>query len=231
MLYSLLGYQSCLLQVAPELKICIFIDYNIISKKITPFYMYYEMLKASSFHLVTLFFCVFIAIHLYKLAVQSPSRVWLFATPWTAACQISLSLTISQSLPKFMFIALVMLFSHLILWLPLLLLPSIFPNIRNFSNESPVHITWPKYWSFSFSISPSSEYSGLICLKIDRLDLLAVQGTLKSPQYHSSKALILWHSAFFTIQLSPPYMTTGNTIALTIWTFVGRPISLLFNTV
>ena len=115
--------------------------------------------------------------------------------------------------------------NHLILCHPLLLLPSIFPSIRIFSNESALHIRWPKYWSFSVSISPSNEHPGLISFRRDWLDLLAVQGTLKSLlQHHSSKASILWHSAFFTVQLSPPYMTTGKTIALTRWAFVGRVI-------
>ena len=119
---------------------------------------------------------------------------------------------------------------HLILCRPLLLLCSIFPSIGDFSNESILHIRWPKYWSFSFSISPSNEYSGLISLRIDWLDLLAVQGTLKSLlQHHSSKASILWCSAFFIVQLSHPYMTTGKTIALSRWTFVGKVMSLLFN--
>ena len=120
--------------------------------------------------------------------------------------------------------------SHLILWRPLLLLPSIFPSIRVFSNKSALHMRWPKYWSFSFSISPSNEHPGLICFRMDWLDLLAVQGTLKSHlQHHSSKASILWCSAFFTVQLSHPYMTTGKTIALTRETFVGKVMSLLFN--
>ena len=120
--------------------------------------------------------------------------------------------------------------NHLILCHPLLLLPSIFPSIRVFSNESVFHIRWPKFWSFSFSISPSNEYSGLISLRMDWLDLLAVQGTLKSLlQHHSSKASILRHSAFFIVQLSHPYMTTGKTIALTRGTFVGKEVSLLFN--
>ena len=119
---------------------------------------------------------------------------------------------------------------HLILCCPLLLLPSIFPSIRVFSNESALGIRWPKYWSFSFSISPSNEYSGLMSFKMDWLDLLAVQGTLKSLlQHHSSKASILHHSAFFIVQLSHPYMTTGKTIALTVWTFVDKVMSLLFN--
>ena len=120
-------------------------------------------------------------------------------------------------------------YSHLILCHPLLLPPSIFPSIRVFSSESVLRIRWPKYWSFSFSISPANEYSGLISLRIDLLDLLAVQGTLKSLQHHSSKASILWCSAFFIVQLSHAYMTTGKTIALTRWTFVGKVISPLFN--
>ena len=128
-----------------------------------------------------------------------------------------------------MSVELVMPSNHLILCHPLLLLPSIFARIRLFSNESAVRIRWPKYWSFSFSISPSSEYSGLISFRMDWLDLLAVQGTLKSLQHHSSKASILWCSAFFMVQHSHPYMTTGKTIALTRWTFVGKVLSLLFN--
>ena len=120
--------------------------------------------------------------------------------------------------------------NHLILCHPLLLLPSIFPNIRVFSNESALHIRWPKYWSFSLSVSPSNEHPGLISFRMDWLDFLAVQGTLKSLlQHHSSKASILWHSGFFTVQLSHPYMTTGKTIALTRWTFVGRVMALLLN--
>ena len=135
------------------------------------------------------------------------------ATPWTAACQASLS--ISSNLPKLMSIESVMPSSHLILCCPLLLLPSIFPSIRIFSNESVPHIRWPKYWSFSFSISPSNEYSRLISFRMDWLDLLTIQGTLKSLlHHHSSKAPILWHSAIFIVQLSHPYMTTGKTIAL-----------------
>ena len=131
--------------------------------------------------------------------VRLPSRVRLFATPWTAACQASLSLTISRSLSKFMSIASVMPSNHLILCRPLFLLPSIFPSIRDFSNESAVHIRWPKYWSFSFSISPSSEHSGLISFKIDWFDP-AVQATLKSPLlHHSLKTSILWHSAFIIV--------------------------------
>ena len=125
---------------------------------------------------------------------------------------------------------LVISFNHLVLCHSLLLLPSIFPSIRVFSNESVLCIRWPKYWSFSFSISPSNEYSGLISLRIDWLDLLAVQGTLKSLQHHISKASVLWCSAFFIVQLSHTYMTTGKTIALTRWTFVSKVMSLLFNT-
>ena len=163
-------------------------------------------------------------------SVQSLSRVQLFATPWTAARQASLSITNSQSLPKPMCSKSVMPSNHLILCHPLLLLPSVFPSIRVFSNESVLRIRWPKYWSFSFNISPSNEHSGLISFRMDWLDLLAVQGTLKSMlQHHSSKASILRCSAFFIVQLSHPYMTTGKTIALTRWNFVGKIMSLLFN--
>ena len=162
-------------------------------------------------------------------SVQSLSCVWLFVTPWTAAHQASLPITNSESLLKLMSIEFVRASNHLILRCSLLLLPSIFPSIRVFSNESVLCIRWPKYWSFSFSISPSNEYSGLISLRRD-LGLLAVQGTLKSLlQHHSSKASILQRSAFFIVQLSHPYMTTGKTIALTRWTFVGKVMSLLFN--
>ena len=162
-------------------------------------------------------------------SVQSLSCVQLFGTPWTAAHQASLSIINSWSLLKFMSIKLVMAFNCFILCHPLFL-PSIFPSIRVFSNESVLHIRWPKYWSFSFSISPSSEYSGLIFFRIDWLDLFALQGTLKSLlQQHSSKASVLWHSAFFVVQLSHPYMITGETTALTRWTFVGKVMSLLFN--
>ena len=144
-------------------------------------------------------------------SVQSLSHVWLFVTPWTAAHQASLSITDSWSLIKLMSIELVMPSNHLILCRPLLLPSSIFQSIRVFSNESVLHIRWPKYWRFSFSISPSSEYSGLISFGMHWLDLLAVQGTLKSLlQHHSSKASILWPSAFFIVQLSHPYMTTGK---------------------
>ena len=153
-----------------------------------------------------------------------------FVTPWTSACQASLSIINSWSLLKLMSIASVMPSNHLILCWHLLLPPSIFPSIRVFSNELVLHIRWPRYWSFNFSISPSNEYSGLISFRMDWLDLLAVQWTLKSLlQHHSSKASIIWHSAFFIVQLSHPYMTTGKTIALTRWTFVGKVMSLLFN--
>jgi len=163
-------------------------------------------------------------------SVQLLSCVQLFATPWTAACQATLSITNSQSLLKLTSIKLVIPSNHLILCRPLLLLPSIFPSIRVFSNESALRIRWSKYWSFSFGISPSSEYSGLTSFRMDWFDLLAVQGTLKSLlQHHSSKASILWLSAFFMVQLSNPYMTTGKTIALTRQTFVGKVMSLLFN--
>ena len=149
-------------------------------------------------------------------SVQSFSCVRLFATPWTATCQASLSITNSRSSLKLMSIELVMPSNHLILCHPLLLLPSIFPSTRVFSNESAICIRWPKYWSFSFNISPSNEHPALISCRMDWLDLLAVQGTLKSLlQHHSSKASILWRSAFFIVQLSHPYMTTGKTIALT----------------
>ena len=163
-------------------------------------------------------------------SVQSLSHVWLFATLWTAAHQAFLSITNSWSLLKLMPIELVMPYNHLILCHPLLLLPSIFPSIRVFSNESALLIRWPKYWSFSFNMSPSNEHSGLNSFRMDWLNLLAVQGTLKSLfQHHSSKASIFRCSAFFIVQLSHPYTTTGKTIALTRWTFVGKVISLLFN--
>ena len=161
-------------------------------------------------------------------SVQSLSCVRLFATPWTTAHQTSLSLTNFWSLLKLMSIKSVMASNHLILCHPLLLLLSILPRIKVFSSESVLHIRWPKHWSFSFSISSSNEYSGLISFQMDWLDLLAIQGTLKSLlQHHSSKASILWCSAFFIVQLSHPYMTTGKTIALTRWTFFGKVMSLL----
>ena len=152
--------------------------------------------------------------------VHSLSHVRLFATTWTTAGQASLSITISRKLIKPMSIEWVMPSSHLILCPPLLLLPSIFPSIRVFSNESALRIRWPKYWSFSFNISPSNEHSGLISFRMDWLDLLAVQGALKNLlQHHSSKTSILGRSAFFIVQLSHPYMTTGKTMALARQTF------------
>ena len=163
-------------------------------------------------------------------SVQSLSRVRLFATPWIAAHQASLSITNSQSSLRLTSVESVMPSSHLILCRPLLLLPPIPPSIRVFSNESTLHMRWPKYWSFSLSIIPSKEHTGLISFRMDWLDLLAVQGTLKSLlQHHSSKASILQRLSFFTVQLSHPHMTTGKTIALTRWTFVGKVMSLLFN--
>ena len=161
---------------------------------------------------------------------QLLSRVQLFATPWIAAYQASLSITNSWSSLRLTSIESVMPSSHLILWRPLLLLATIPPSIRVFSNESTLHMRWPKDWSFSFSIIPSKEIPGLISFRMDWLDLLAVQGTLTSLlQHHSSKASILRHSAFFTVQLSHPYITTGKTIALTRRTFVGKVMSLLLN--
>ena len=152
------------------------------------------------------------------------------ATPWTAACQTSLSITSSRSSLRLTSIEWVMPSSHLILCHPLLLLPQIPPSIRVFSNESTLRMRWPKYWSFSFSIIPSKEHPGLISFRMDSLDLLAVQGTLKSLlQHQSSKASILWHSDFFMVQFSHPYMTTGKAIALTRRTFVGKVMSLLLN--
>jgi len=157
-------------------------------------------------------------------SAQFLSCVRLYATPWTAACQASLSITNSRNLLR------LLPSNRLILCHPLLLLPLMFPSIRVFSDESVLHISWPKYWNFSFSISPSNEYSGLISFRMDWLDLLADQGTLKSLlQHHSSKSSILRHSAFFIVQLSHPYMTTGKTIALTRWTFISKVMSLLFN--
>ena len=156
-------------------------------------------------------------------------RVWLSVT-WTAAHQASLSITNSWSLLKLMSIAMVMPSNHLILCRPLLFLPSIFFSIRVFSNESVLCTRWPKYWSFSFNISLSNEYSGLIFFRMDWFDLFAVQVSLKSLlQHHSSKASVLQHSDFFGVQLSHPYMTTGRTMALTSWTFVGKVMSLPFN--
>ena len=163
-------------------------------------------------------------------SVQSLSRVRLFVTPWTALCQASLSITNSWSWPKLMSIEPVMPSNHLILCRPLLLLPSIFPSIRVFSDESALHMRWPKDWSFSFNISPSNEHPGLISFRMDWLDLLAVKGTLKNLlQHYSLKTSILRCSAFFIVQLSHPYTTTGKTIALTRWTFVDKVMPLRFN--
>ena len=164
------------------------------------------------------------------ISVQSLSHVWLFVTPWIATCQASLSITNSRSSLKLTSIKSVMSSSHLILCRPLLLLLPIPPSFRVFSNESTLCMRWPKYWSFSFSIIPSKDIPQLISFRMDWLDLLAVQRTLMCLlQHHSSKASILQHSAFFTVQLSHPYMTTGKTIALTRWTFVGKVMSLLFS--
>ena len=169
-------------------------------------------------------------IHVPLAVVQLLSHVPLFATPWTAAHQALLLSTVSQSLLKLISIEPVMPSNHLILCCPLLLLLSVFPSIRVFSNKLALRIRWTKYWSFSFSNSPSNECSGLISFRIDWLDLLAVQGTFRSLlQHHKSKASILWHLAFFMVQLSYPYMTTGKTIALTVQTFVDKMMSLLFN--
>ena len=166
---------------------------------------------------------------LFSSSVQFLSPVRLFVTLWTAAHQASLFIN-SWSLLKLMSIKSVMPSNHLILCRPLLLQPSIFPRIRVFSNQSVLRIRWPKYWSFSFSISASDEYSGLISFRIDWLDFLAVQGTLSSLlQQHCSKASVLQGSTLFVVQLSHPYVTTGKTIALTRWTFVGKVMSLLFN--
>ena len=163
-------------------------------------------------------------------SVQPLSCVRPFVIPWISAHQASLSITSSRSLPKLMSIKLVMPSSHLILYHPLHLLPPTLPNIRVFPNESALCIRWPKYWSFTFSISPSNEHPGLISFRMDWLGLLEVQGTLKSLlQHHSSKASILWCSAFFTVQLSHPNMTTGKTIALTRRNFFGKIMSLLLN--
>ena len=165
------------------------------------------------------------------VVVQLLSPFSLFVTPWTAAYQASLSFTISQMLFKLMFIELVIPSNHFDLCCSPLLLPSIFPRISILSNESALHIRWPKYWSFSFNISLSNEYSGLISFRIDWFDLFSVQETLNSLlQHHSSKASILWCSALFMAQISHPYMATGKTIALTIWTFVGKVMFLLFST-
>ena len=172
--------------------------------------------------------------HTHDVLVQSLSCVRIFASLWTAACQASLSFTILWSLFKLMSIESVVPSKHLILCCPLLLRPSVFPSMWVFFNELTLQIRWPKYWSFSFSIIPSNEYSGLIFFRIDWFHLLAVQGTLKSLQNHSLKAPVLQCSAFFMVQLSDPYMTTGKTIVfwfltLTVWIFDGKVMSLLFN--
>ena len=181
--------------------------------------MYFQMFSLFSL-LCLLSFHNFLFCILQFSSVQLLSRVRLFATPWIATCQASLSITNSQSSPRLTSVESVMPSSHLILCRPLLLLPPIPPSIRVFSNESALRMRWPKYWSFSFSISLSNEHPGLISFRMDWLDLLVVLGTLKSLlQHHSSKASILRHSAFIMVQLSHLYMTTGNTIALTIWTF------------
>ena len=180
---------------------------------------------------------IYILIYLYKFivsvqfsSVQLLSSVWLFATPRSTAHQASLSITSSQGLLKLRSIESVMPSNHLILCHPILLLPPNPPSIRVFSNESNLCMRWPEYWSFSFSISPCSEHPGLISFRMDWVDVLAVQGTLKSLlQHHSSKAWICRRSAFFTVQLSHPYVTTGKTITLTRWTIVGKVMSLLFN--
>ena len=181
--------------------------------------------------------CSFILSHLVYVAAHASQSVSSVAqlcltlcNPMTAAHQASLSITNSRSLHTLMSIESVMPSNHLILCRPLLLPPSIFPSIRVFSSESALHIRWPKYWSFNFNISPSNDYSGLISFRMDWLGLLEVQGTLKSLlQHHSAKASILWRSAFFTVQLSHPYMTTGKTTALTRCTFVYKVMSLFFN--
>ena len=184
--------------------------------------------RVSFWRAIFIFICY---LHFYQFSSdQLLSRVRLVATSCTTAHQASLSITNSQSLLKLMFIESVMSSHHFILCHLLLLLPSIFPSITVFSNESALRIRWPEYWSFSFNISPFNEHSGLIFFRMDWLDLLAVQGTPKSLlQYHSSKASILWPSAFFIIQLSHPYMTTGKTIALTRRILVDKVISLLLN--
>ena len=194
--------------------------------------MLLQMALFHSFYAWVIFHCVCVCVCVYIyifVAIQLLNCVWLFVTTWTAACQASLSITNSWSLLKLMSIESVMHSNHLTLCRPLLLLPSIFPSIRVFSNESALLIRWPKYWSFSFSISPSNEYLGLISFRMNCFDLFAVQGTLKSLlQNHSSKASILRCSTFFMVQLSHPYMTTGKTIALTIWTSVSKVMSLLY---
>ena len=167
--------------------------------------------------------------HTHTSVIQLLSRAWLFVTPWTTAGQVSLSFTISQSLPSSCPIESVKPSIRLIFCCPLLLLPSVFLSIRVFSNESALCIRWPKYWSFNFSISPFSEYLGWISFRIDWFDILAVQGTLKSlPQHHSLKASVLWDWAFFMVQLSHLYMTTRKTIVFIIWTYLNKVMSPLF---
>ena len=186
--------------------------------------MHFHMLTKKQIHLRWL------TISVQFSSIQSLSRVQLFETPWTAACQASLSITSSQSLHKLLSIESVMPSNHLVLCHPLPLLPSIFPSIKVFSNKSGLHIRLSKYWNFSFSNSPSNEYSRQISFQMDWLDLLPVQGTLKRLlKHHSSKALNLQCSAFLIAQLSHPYMTTGKNIALTRRTFVGKVMSPLFN--
>ena len=193
------------------------------------FLILYEFLKNMHVRVIVLEFYCWVCF--YVDFVQLPTHIWLFATPWTAPCQVSLLLTISWSLPKFMSIVSVMPSSHLILSCPLFLLSSILPSIQDFSNESAVCIRWPKFWSFTFSISPSNVYSGLISLMIDWFDLLADQRTFRRLLQHNSlKASILCCSAFFMVQVSQHYVPTGKTIALTIRTFVSRVMSQLFNT-
>ena len=207
------------------------------------FYLFQEPIQGTILHLLImslsapLGYKIFFKLTLFLMTVlrstvvvQLLSHVWLFATPWTAAHQACLPFTISLSLLKFISTESVKTSNHLILCHSLLLLPSIFPSIRVFSNESALRMRRPKYWSFSFSISPSNDYSRLISFRIYWFDLLTVQGTLKSLlQHHSSKASIFWHPAFFMVQLSHLYMTTGKTIVLTIQTFVSKVTSLLFN--
>ena len=192
------------------------------------------MTNVCDFYINPLRSCVFqhtlFSVCFISLSIQFSRSFVSFVTPWIAARQASLSMTNCWSSLRLTSIESVMLSNHLILCNPLLLLPSIFPSIRVFSNESALRIRWPNYWSFSFNIRPSDEHPGLIYFRMDWLDLLAVQGTLKSLlQHHSSKASILWRSAFFIVQLSHPYMTTGKTIALTRQTFIGKVISLLLN--
>ena len=186
-------------------------------------------------HLETKYYNILISnfntwFRMFSQSVQSLSRVWLFGTPWITTRQTSLTSPTPGVYSRLMSIESVMPSSHLILYRSLLLLPPIPPSIRVFSNEPTLRMRWPKYWSFNFSISPFHEHPGLISSRMDWLDLLAVQETLKSLlQHHSSKTSIFWHSAFFTVQLSHPYMTTGKIIALTRWSFVGKVMSLLFN--